>query len=572
MPRLAATLALIASAVFCADSAGQLGPEIQDASGGGSKANLARESIDALCRDATLRPARSWPNASTLRSDPPPKLKIRLPNERAARRFLLNKQRLSCTSVVYIDESREHVLKVVFAYHEFHVAEREACFLRKLEPLDIAPRLLCEGQGALLTTYVGEQVSFHNLPADYREQLETMLRGMRELGGVRHNDLYKGLASKTVKTVGVLPMPKELAVELMVQGRKMRMVDFGWASTGGTNRSYACGTRVLEAVHSPFVPNSDERVVGVLDAMASLRARVGSDGKLRQHAPWQCKKKGGGGGGDGASAGKSKTLAKAASYQKYSDPTRSLGSQSEVPTLTDGKGGALVVRGYQKFIIKADGRLSFQDYMPKFNFLSELFAQLGRQKDRCSSLIDMGCNSGLTSLLARHNGFTEVHSLDHDPAYISLLRQVVSKRQMSGMHSRVFSFGEPLNVTADVVFVGALIHWVFCLTANFAGSFDNVLRYIFRLAARYVIIEWVEPVDSGICELHHIERCAGDAHMADRYTREGFVNALGKLGDIRATFDTISTRTLYVVQKRQGSLGGEEEWAKEMAKHRKQRC
>ena len=103
--------------------------------------------------------------------------------------------------------------------------------------------------------------------------------------------MYKGLASKTVKTVGVLPMPKELAVELMVQGRKMRMVDFGWASTGGTNRRYACGTRVPEAVHSPFVPNSDERVVGILDAMASLRARVGSDGKLRQHAPRECKKK-----------------------------------------------------------------------------------------------------------------------------------------------------------------------------------------------------------------------------------------------------------------------------------------
>eukprot|EP00964_Phaeocystis_antarctica_P143350 scaffold108890_cov69-Phaeocystis_antarctica.AAC.2 len=82
----------------------------------------------------------------------------------------------------------------------------------------------------------------------------------------------------------------------------------------------------------------------------------------------------------------------------------------------------------------------------------------------------MGCTSGLTSLLARHNGFTEVHSLNHDPAYISLLRKVVSKRQMSGMHSRVFSFGEPLNVTADVVFVGALIHWVFCLTANFARA------------------------------------------------------------------------------------------------------
>ena len=310
--------------------------DVQDASGGDSKANLARESIDAVCRDATLQPARSWPDSSTLRSDPPPTLKIRLPNERAARRFLLNKQRLSCTSVVYIDESREHVLKVVFAYQDFHVAEREACFLRKLEPLDIAPRLLCEGQGALLTTYVGEQASFHNLPADYHEQLETMLRGMRKLGGVRHNDLYKGLASKTVKAVGVLPMPKELAVELMVQGSKMRMVDFGWASTGGTNRSYACGTRVPEAVDSPFVPNSDKRVVGVLDAMASLRARVGSDGKLRQRAPRKCKKKGG---GDGRSAGKSKTLAKAARYQKYSDPTRSVGSQSEVPTLTDGKGG-----------------------------------------------------------------------------------------------------------------------------------------------------------------------------------------------------------------------------------------
>ena len=51
------------------------------------------------------------------------------------------------------------------------------------------------------------------------------------------------------------------------------------------------------------------------------------------------------------------------------------------------------------------------------------------------------------------------------------------------IEARTFAFGEPLPA-ADVIFVGALIHWVFCLTTNFQGDFGRILSYLASRAQR----------------------------------------------------------------------------------------
>ena len=93
---------------------------------------------------------------------------------------------------------------------------------------------------------------------------------------------------------------------------------------------------------------------------------------------------------------------------------------------------------------------------------------------------------------------------------------------------REFSFGNPFPTKADVVFMGALIHWVFTCTANF-GKFDPIIEYLLTAADNVLLIEWVDPMDIQIQTFHHLD-CGGTKE--EEYTLVGFEKALNKVGTI----------------------------------------
>jgi len=108
-------------------------------------------------------------------------------------------------SVIYRDAARQYVLKVnrkhssdgrlvthrdaeAFATH----AARDACFVRKLQHLDWAPRLLCGNAFAMVFTDVGAALKPSRLlqVTDAHAQVSRILADLHALG-IKHNDLVK---------------------------------------------------------------------------------------------------------------------------------------------------------------------------------------------------------------------------------------------------------------------------------------------------------------------------------------------------------------------------------------------
>ena len=84
-------------------------------------------------------------------------------------------------------------------------------------------------------------------------------------------------------------------------------------------------------------------------------------------------------------------------------------------------------------------------------------------------MIDIGCSAGLISLIGKGAGFDKIYSLDHDAEYVNVVRRIASWAKFDeSILPLEFSFGAVLPAMADVVFCGALIHWVFC--RDFLGS------------------------------------------------------------------------------------------------------
>lgn len=94
--------------------------------------------------------------------------------------------------------------------NNINVYENEKKWLEKLKDTDIIPRPLhFDDKNRIITTeYVGELLNKDNLPADWEEQRDKILKTLVEYN-CRHNDIKP--------------------TELVIQDGKIRLVDFGWA-------------------------------------------------------------------------------------------------------------------------------------------------------------------------------------------------------------------------------------------------------------------------------------------------------------------------------------------------------
>ena len=234
------------------------------------------------------------------------------------------------------------------------------------------------------------------------------------------------------------------------------------------------------------------------------------------------------------------------SEETYKDPKRKVGSQSETPKI-EYRDNKILIDGYQKFIIDKKTRvMSVSSNAKKFIFINNLMKILNK-KFNCKSMIDIGCNSGLTSLIALNSNFNHIVSLDHDPEYINTLKVIINDCNISEIKPNIYSFGDNISEKFDVVFCGAIIHWIFSLTADFR-NFNSIISYLINFTNKYLVIEWVDPEDDAIKILNHINtrRKSED----EEYNKKNFEMSLNKYAKILDTrVCGRSTRQIYIVER-----------------------
>ncbi len=234
------------------------------------------------------------------------------------------------------------------------------------------------------------------------------------------------------------------------------------------------------------------------------------------------------------------------SNSNYKDPKRKVGSQSEVPKIKY-ENNKIIINGYQNFTInKKNKNIDFLKKKEKFEYINRLLHDLNSNHN-CTSLVDIGCSAGLSSFIAYNNKFTKIFSLDHDPEYIQTIKLIKESCQIPSIQESVFSFGDKLNQTFDVVFCGALIHWIFSLTANFR-NFDDIISYLYSITNKILVIEWVHPTDKAIKILDHLNINKKDGD--EEYNTINFENALEKKFSMISKVNAdCETRTIYCSRK-----------------------
>jgi len=232
-------------------------------------------------------------------------------------------------------------------------------------------------------------------------------------------------------------------------------------------------------------------------------------------------------------------------FKKYMNPTRQVGSQSETPNIVKEK-NIIKVTGYQTYDLNLDTKeIVFVHKIQKFKYIQNVLLNLS---SACNTLVDMGCSGGEISFIAQHMGYTRVDSLDHDSEYISTVKKLVEYQGLEKVvFPKVFDFGDPLR-EADVLVCGAIIHWVFSLTANF-GDFNAIMKYLFGGVGKFLLIEWVDRNDVAIRSFHHLDR--NNNPTKEEYNVENFERALQKYGTILSSKAVDgSTRVMYLVEKK----------------------
>ena len=96
----------------------------------------------------------------------------------------------------------------------------------------------------------------------------------------------------------------------------------------------------------------------------------------------------------------------------------------------------------------------------------------------------------------------------------------------------------------NIAFVQATASWGPCLTANFLGDFSSTISHITKYVKNYLMMEWVEPIDTAIQQPGHKKRCSSGVNMKER-----FLHALESVGKIvHMELYAFGARILYTVK------------------------
>jgi len=222
-----------------------------------------------------------------------------------------------------------------------------------------------------------------------------------------------------------------------------------------------------------------------------------------------------------------------------------VGSQAETPSINIA-GATVRVGGYQSYWINLQTNdIKFYKKIPKFEYIKSVLHNLRSNAD-AATLTDIGCSGGEISFIAQHVGYKRIICLEHDSEYVSTVKRLVSIQNLTNVvFPREFSFGERFNKT-DVVVCGALIHWVFSCTADF-GDFNAIMKYLIASVGKFLLIEWVDPLDPAIRVFNHL--ACNSKPTKEAYNVQNFERALSRYGSIISKKPVDGpTRVMYLVE------------------------
>ncbi len=218
--------------------------------------------------------------------------------------------------------------------------------------------------------------------------------------------------------------------------------------------------------------------------------------------------------------------------------SKSHGTQNEIPNVNC-LNGTCIVTGYQYYTITKNNLVVNQGYKAKFYYIKNFLLQ---HTENCSSVLDIGASNGLVSFVAAQAGYPIVHALDHDLDCIQVITKIKRHLQIQTVFPQVYSFGDD-HSPADIVIVGALIHWIYSCTALY-GNFDEITRYLRGLTKKYLLIEWVNPNDPAIRSFHHTS--FNRDVIKEPYTRANFLASMKKYFSSQKVHSVNNTRELFL--------------------------
>ena len=180
--------------------------------------------------------------------------------------------------------------------------------------------------------------------------------------------------------------------------------------------------------------------------------------------------------------------------------SRSVGSQSETPSIAWQSNSDFEVTGYQGYICRGRTITATKKFINlKFQYLWPYIERL----DKKYSYIDIGCSAGSTGLQLLMKNANNVTFLDHDEEYTAIVKEITTTIITDQNYNVVTSTLGEYEKEHDVGIALAVIHWIYSYTEEH-GSLHDVITKLQKHAKKMLIVEWVAENDRAIIEAGHI--------------------------------------------------------------------
>lgn len=165
-------------------------------------------------------------------------------------------------------------------------------------------------------------------------------------------------------------------------------------------------------------------------------------------------------------------------------------------TETTFSGNSVEVRGYQNFLVTREG-ITIKNSSEKLwetevkqKVVEKAFSQIETEVD---SFLDIGCNSGLYSFLAREKFGARVLGVDYNKDYIDLCSRIVIHLGLEAISFATGVFSD-LEEEYDCVLAMGLIHHLYHRTEEY-GDLGNIMSKFASISKKFTIIEFPDEND-----------------------------------------------------------------------------